>query len=309
MAGVQKSLERIQAQVQAGAYYEAQQMYKTVYHRCRSRKQTADSYEVLKSGSAQQLSNQQITCGVELASMLVEAFQTDKVPASSDNMDMVYTILRSLPQQLQLADPDSTAELEECSRFVSAALKWAHKQHADDAVYKIHDMFASWIWQAYGWKQFGKAALHFSRGAGAAAYARALSDINTQAGGQEAPLFVTRAVLQILASAHAASADRQLQYAKAVFAACKQQQPSQLSEQPLAHFCELLLQALSLRQHNLMALLQSKYEASLETDPSFEAYLTKIEQVYFNVQPGGAGGGFLGSLLRGLLEGDEMDDE
>lgn len=311
MAGVQKSLERIQAQVQAGAFYEAQQMYKTVYHRCRSRKQAADSYEVLKSGSVQQLRSQQITCGVELANMLVDAFQTDKVPASSEHVDKVYAILQALPQQLQLAEQDSTAELDECSRFATAALKWAHKQGANDAVQKMHDIFAAWIWQAYGWKQFGKAALHFSRGSDAAAYAAGLASVNSQAGGQEAHLFVARAVLQVLASAHAATADRQLQYATAVLAACKQQQQQQgLDDQPLIHFCELLLQALAMRKHNLMVLLQSKYEPSLAADPTFEAYLTNIEQVYFNVRPsGGAGGGILGSLLRGLLEGDEMDDE
>lgn len=32
-AGIQKSLDRINSQVASGAFYEAQQMYKTVYHR------------------------------------------------------------------------------------------------------------------------------------------------------------------------------------------------------------------------------------------------------------------------------------
>lgn len=310
MTGVQKSLERIQVQVQAGAFYEAQQMYKTVYHRCKARKQTADSYQVLKSGSVQQLSYQEVTCGMELANMLLEAFQTDKVPASGEYLDMVYAVLQALPKQLQLAQPDSTAEVDECSRFVNAVLKWAHKNGADDATHKIHDMYADWIWQAFGWKHFGKAALHYSRGSDATAYAAALAAMNAQAGRQEAKLFVTRAVLQTLASAHAANADRQLQYAKDVLAACKQQQPQDLNHQPLIHFCDMLLQALSMRKHNLMVLLRSKYEPSLAIDTSFEAYLTNIEQVYFNVRPsGGAGGGLLGSLLRGMLEGDEMEED
>jgi len=45
------------------------------------KKQLADSYKVLEAGSVQQLSNHQITCGVELGNMLVEAFLADKVPA------------------------------------------------------------------------------------------------------------------------------------------------------------------------------------------------------------------------------------
>eukprot|EP00879_Flechtneria_rotunda_P003288 GHRR01003513.1.p1 GENE.GHRR01003513.1~~GHRR01003513.1.p1 ORF type:complete len:310 (+),score=113.73 GHRR01003513.1:276-1205(+) len=309
MAGIQKSLDKIQAQVQAGAYYEAQQMYKTVYHRCKARKQVADSYQVLRSGSVQQLRSQQITCGVELASMLVEVFTADSVPASGEFLTMIFDILQALPVPLQLPDPDSAAELDGLSRFITAALKWAHKQGADAAVQSIHDAFGRWIVQAYGWQQFGRAALHLSRGSDAAAYAVALQEISRHAPADEAPLFITRAILQTLASAHAANADRQLQHATAVLNACKQVQP-QVAEQPLLHFCSMLLQAISLRKHALLLLLRNRYELSLQLDPSFEAYLTTIEQIYFDVRPaGGAPGGLLGSLLRGLLEGDELNED
>lgn len=121
-AGLQKSLDRINAQVASGAFYEAQQMYKTVYHRCKSRRQTADSYQVLKAGAVTQLSNHQMTCGVELANMLIEAFNTDKVAADAEHLDMICVILQALPDSLQLADPDSTAELEEFSRYVTRNL-------------------------------------------------------------------------------------------------------------------------------------------------------------------------------------------
>jgi hypothetical protein len=114
--GTQKSLDRIQAQVQQGAFYEAQQMYKTVYHRCRSKKQLVDSYRVLEAGSVQQVSNHQMTCGVELALMLVEAFIADKVSASGEYLGMITNVLQALPDNLQLTDPDSTAELDEMSR-------------------------------------------------------------------------------------------------------------------------------------------------------------------------------------------------
>lgn len=70
--GVQKALDKINAQVEAGSYYEAQQMYKTVYHRYRSKKLLPDSYSILTAGSVQQLSSNQITCGVELGSLLLE---------------------------------------------------------------------------------------------------------------------------------------------------------------------------------------------------------------------------------------------
>lgn len=43
-----QALDKINAQVQAGNYYEAQQMYKTVYYRYRSRKQAMEAYQILK---------------------------------------------------------------------------------------------------------------------------------------------------------------------------------------------------------------------------------------------------------------------
>jgi hypothetical protein len=296
-------------QVAAGAFYEAQQMYKTVYHRYKSRKQLQDSYLVLKSGAEQQLASNQINCGMELANMLLDAYTANQEPANQEMLGSIQAILQALPQPLQLADPDSTSELEETSRFVMAALKWANKHGAVAAVQQLHDTYAAWIYAAFGWRQFSKAALHYSRGADAAAYAAALAAVSSQTGGQEADLFVTRAVLQTLACAHAATKDRQLKHAADLLDACKQQQPS-LADAPLIHFCQLLLQALALRKPSLVTLLQDRYQPSLDVDPSFEAFLSSVEQTYFNIMPsGGAGGGLLGGLLKSLLEGDEMGGE
>eukprot|EP00775_Hariotina_reticulata_P013104 gene13104-13232_t len=136
--------------------------------------------------------------------MLVEAFVADKVSASGDYLGMVTNILQALPDNLQLTDPDSTAELDELSRFLLAALKWAHKQGAPDS------------------------------------------------------------------------------------------------------------SALAMRKYSLVALLQSRYQPSLAVDPSFEAYLSTVEQLYFPdiARPAGGGGGLLAGLLRGLLaDGDESEDD
>ena len=45
-----QAVEKINAQVKAGNHYEAQQMYKTVYHRYHSRKQLPESYQILQVG-------------------------------------------------------------------------------------------------------------------------------------------------------------------------------------------------------------------------------------------------------------------
>ncbi len=100
-----QAVARVNAQVEAGNFYEAQQMYKTVYHRYRSRKQLPESYQILQvaahwnavplpyvqlctvsvrvapnpaivlnlqEGAAVQLRHGQLTCGIELGMLLVE---------------------------------------------------------------------------------------------------------------------------------------------------------------------------------------------------------------------------------------------
>jgi hypothetical protein len=87
-------------QVAAGAFYEAQQMYKTVYHRYKSRKQLQDSYLVLASGSVQQLSSHQVNCGMELANMLLEAYTANQEPANQQTLGSIQVMADSIPLYL-----------------------------------------------------------------------------------------------------------------------------------------------------------------------------------------------------------------
>jgi len=200
-------------------------------------------------------------------------------------------------------------------RFLLAALKWAHKQGAaDSAVQHLHDLFAGWVLRPTAGGSLARPPFTSAEVSDAAAYAAALREAAAGSNGggqQELPLFATRAVLQTLACAHAASLMRQLQHASAVLDACKQQQPS-LAEQPLAHFCSMLLQALAMRKHSLLTLLQSRYQPSLAADPAFDAYLSTIEQLYFPevARHAGEEGACWRELLKGLLaEGDESEDD
>ena len=67
--------------------------------------------------------------------------------------------------------------------------------------------------------------------------------------------------------------------------------------------------ALQRGREALLGLLRGRYATSLAWDPALSAYLSTVEQVYFNVRPQGGSGGLLGGLLRGLLEGDEDEHD
>jgi len=61
---------KMRANLDRGAFYEAQQMLKTVYFRYRSRQMLAESYDVLEDGACLQLQEGQVTvCGSRGAGM------------------------------------------------------------------------------------------------------------------------------------------------------------------------------------------------------------------------------------------------
>jgi hypothetical protein len=315
-AGVAKALQRVRAQVEAGAYYEAQQMYKTTYHRYHSRKQHEEAYQVLREGAVQQLRCGQITCGAELGAMLVDAYTEDRVPAAGSAVEALADIVRAMPSSSGGVSSsggdggDAEAAVDTCSRFVTAAVKWAHRQGADSAVRQLHDLFAAHLVTAYGWRQLGRASAHFARGADADAFAAALAAAAAAAPESEADLFLSRAVLQTLACAHPATLGRQLSHADALLAAARRRPWAAgrpLPDSPLVHFSGFLLTALQQRSARLVALLRAKYAAALGRDATLEAYLGRVEELYLGVGGGAAGGGLLAGLLRGLLEGDEED--
>ncbi|KAJ9522995.1 hypothetical protein QJQ45_023843, partial [Haematococcus lacustris] len=194
-----QAAERIRGTVAAGAYYEAQQMYKAAYHRHRSRKQLADSYSILKDGAVQQLQAGQVTCGIELGLLLVEAFTLDALPATPEALQPLLDIIQALPplpdsstprgssaSSAAAADPGTSASgttasggvapdagsaLKEYVRFITAAVKWANRSKTRPGAAVLHDAFASLLWRHCGEQQLARVALHFSRGEDARGYA------------------------------------------------------------------------------------------------------------------------------------------
>lgn len=70
-------LQRIRDTIQNGAYYEAQQMYKTAYYRYKAKNMINESLRILKEGASLQLGNSQINCGTELGNLLLEVENLD----------------------------------------------------------------------------------------------------------------------------------------------------------------------------------------------------------------------------------------
>lgn len=311
MANVEKALARIRATVEEGAYYEAQQQYKSTYHRHKARKQVQESLQVLQAGAITQLSHGQITCGVELGLLLVEAYTADGTPADDASLGRLLTILEALPVANRPGssgqdDEATTAAIDESGRLVAAAVKWAHKAGSSEAARQINDSFARHLWMVYGNKRIGRALIHFTRGSDARMFAEALHSCALQGPHVEVDLWLLRAVVQVVGAASKHSKGLQLRYARELYEQFMALSPA--LDTPAIHLADLLLLSLENSSHELYGIARDKYSVVLRRDTSFAGLLSRVEQVYFNIAPAGAGlEGLLGGLLKSLGEMDDME--
>ncbi|KAF5829933.1 hypothetical protein DUNSADRAFT_15289 [Dunaliella salina] len=113
---LEKTMKRIRDLLSSQEYYEAQQAYKSTYYRQRARKQEGavqQAYTILKEGAVQQFSSGQVTCGVELGLLLIEAYSEDKVPSSGgleDAVGSICHIIGSLPPSAAGVSTDAASK-------------------------------------------------------------------------------------------------------------------------------------------------------------------------------------------------------
>lgn len=140
-------LAKLRKNIATGQYYEAQQMFKTVYHRHRARQQLAESYELAEEGAKLQLTQGQLNCGVELGLLLVEvqpapgpwsgalppysrvpngpllqAYDTDSAEPTPERVQRLVNLIEAFPREG--ATPEDAPPVEDCTKFASAAVRW-----------------------------------------------------------------------------------------------------------------------------------------------------------------------------------------
>lgn len=73
--GVSRVLAKLEASVKSGDYYEAHQMYRTLYFRYSSQKQYVECLDLLYKGALQFLNQHQYSSGVDLGLLVVDTLE------------------------------------------------------------------------------------------------------------------------------------------------------------------------------------------------------------------------------------------
>jgi len=274
MSSLEKTLSKIQKNVADGSFYEAQQMFKTVYARYRNKKALTDSYTLAEEGARLQLTKGQLNCGIELALLLVESYIEDKAEPSTENLDRLLSVYTAFPEPptqggtweaLQGGSPSGNSKesssssdgngsgagtqpgfpVKECVKFLMLGVKWLGRcSGSSDQIQHLHGKAAEYIWQCMGIPGFGWATTHFVRADNTASFAAAIIQCMEQGSPAEEDLFISRACLQMLAVTTPDKKSRQLQGCDELLAELEMFRGGRpFPETPLMHFTTMLLKA------------------------------------------------------------------
>ncbi|KAG1648783.1 Golgi to ER traffic protein 4 [Nymphon striatum] len=299
-AGVDRILIKLQASVDSGNYYEAHQMYRTLYYRYSSRKKYAELLELLYGGATSLLQNQQYESGADLSNLVVDVLTKSNTAVNNETVDKLGLLFKNL-------NPES----EERMVFLAAALKWAgsDKSAEKTGLERLHRLVAQSLWNE---KSFGRAHYHYLRSTDGEGFASMLIEYNTTRGNaMEEDLFIAQAVFQFLCLKNKSTAS-------VVFYKYTQGHPSLVKGppylQPLLNFLWFLLLSIDSGQLAVFTIICEKYETTLKRDPTYSQYLDRIGQLFFGVPPRkqnkskGMIGNIINSLFQDLDEssGDEI---
>jgi len=260
----------LEKSVEDGQFYEAQQMYKTIYSR-EAKTNTPESIvsiqKLLTSGACIMLSHDYVNEGVELGLLLLQTYKTNHIKPSKETLDVIAKILAVYKPPAQGEEENKTFD-----NFIKESIRWTvsegEKKEGDPT---LHNLFGMFYWKI---KQFGKAQKHFLRGTEPSKFADMLIEWATQhTTYSEQDLVITRAVLQYLCFGNLKDANTIFQqFVKGI---------KNLPQTPLLNFVQFLLLTLERDALPLFETLRSKYRPSLERDPTFQLYLNEVASVFF----------------------------
>ncbi|XP_022419182.1 Golgi to ER traffic protein 4 homolog [Delphinapterus leucas] len=283
--GVQRVEGKLRASVEKGDYYEAHQMYRTLFFRYMAQSKHAEARELMCSGALLFFSHGQQNSAADLSMLVLESLEKAEV-------EVVEELLESLAKLFSLMDPNSPERVA----FVSRALKWSSGGSGKLGHPRLHQLLARTLWKEQNYCESRYHFLHSSDGEGCA---NMLVEYSTARGFRsEVDMFVAQAVLQFLCLKNKSSAS-------VVFTTYTRKHPSIESGppfvQPLLNFLWFLLLAVDGGKLTVFTVLCEQYQPSLRRDPMYNEYLDRIGQLFFGVPPKQTSsyGGLLGEGLVG----------
>lgn len=275
-----KKVARLEESVAEDAYAALQQ-YKTFQARAAKKGDWPAAIDLCRSGAMTMLANKHLTAGTELALLLVETMETGQVEQCDELKDIVLKISDAFVV-LENNNPQQQMEAaKNQGRFLKAAIHWstlAKHGHFAKGDPDFHLLRAQAMQRR---KDLPSASTNFLHAGKPQLFAQFLYDWSALGYQSERDMFLTRAVLQLLALENLKDANLLHEQFSKILA----EKGTPLKNTPLANFTRFLLKTVERDAYPLYQVLVQKYAPSLNRDQSFIQYLDRIQEIYFGVKP------------------------
>ncbi|CAH0397919.1 unnamed protein product [Chilo suppressalis] len=295
--GVSRVLDKLEASVNSGQYYEAHQMYRTLYFRYLSQKKYSELLNLLYKGSTVLLQHDQQGSGADLAILLIDVLTKSETKPNDDWIDKIAKLFEMM-----------NSSIPERETFLTNAVKWSM-----DSNKKGHPLLHKKIAEVY-WKEkkYTAAHRHFLHSCDGSVYASMLIELHTTKGlKSEIDLFIAQAVLQFLCL-------RNIQMATETFNEYTGSHPTIKNDKgppylfPLLNFLWFLLRAIEQRHASQFKILRNWYAISIKRDPNYSIYLDNIGRIWFGIEipkDNRNANSLFGGLLKSIIGEVDSSDE
>jgi len=281
---MERAQKQIDALVERGDLYEAQQVYKATHRRLVQRKQFAAASEFLQSGIRTMISKNQYLQANELFNLLVELF---KMSPENASLDTILQLIDLFPSDADISGP------------IRGAIKWNQEHRVKtEKIKQAHPaLLKAQAMRYWARQEYGESLQAFLEAQAPEELCKMLIEWSEECYPSERDLLFTRAILTLLTHGNMKDANEVFRGVVQRFYAQESSRP------PLMNFIQFLLLTLERDAYEFYVKLTEKYAPSLERDAQFEKLLQRIAEVFFKVAPPKNPNDFLGGMLKGLMGG------
>jgi len=299
--GTERVLSKLKAHIDNENFYEAHQMYRTLYFRYLGQKKYGELETMLFDGSVLLFSHKEVASGTDLAKLYVDTLnQAEAAPE-----EIHFQRISKLYQLIPCDNVDKPV-------YLSACLKWSNTDGTPVGHPRLHQHIAYALWQA---KQYPESRQHFLHSQDGLGCGHMLIEFHLGKGfSSELDLFIAQTVLQYLCLKKSLPAAAAFHAYTSDHPTLKESQGPPFSSHPLLNFIWFLLLSIQTSQSlAIYTVLCEKYKQVIDRDPQYLEYLDKIGQHFFGVpapvkRPGGMFSGLIDQLMTAMND-ESSDDE
>ncbi|TPX48551.1 hypothetical protein SeLEV6574_g01964 [Synchytrium endobioticum] len=287
--GTEKVLAKLQKSVEDGNYYEAHQMYLSVTQRYLKQNAPEVAIALLHSGAKNLLVKAQVGSAADLASRLIELFQSEGMEVNEFTRSKILDLTQDFPVHDSLF-----------KEFVRESLAWSAKMGSTPTGdQQLRHVFAA---KYYAAMEYYDAEAHFAYGTfdSARIMGMMMWEWSEEGTYSERGYFILRAVLEYLALKKVGHASIALE---AFVKAWNSNNSSDIAEtlplktpsgsdvevtiykSPMTNFAQFVLLLVQRSAGDQFNSLRSQYRPVWEVDPYLSRLLDRVADVYFGLGP------------------------